>query len=184
VRLLGFGTVVALAVIVLHGYLWWRLVRGTTRPGRVRRWLTVLTVVLAVLLPIAATSGRRLPTAVAAPLDWIAYSWLGVALYAFLTLLVLEPVRLLIRLWGRRLPVGSGARRAPDERSDRSGSAADGTAPGRGVPVRSGARRVPDERSERTARRNRGTAPGRGAVRRTAMGRVPPVRLERTLRGF
>jgi hypothetical protein len=39
--LLGFGTVVLLAMLLLHGYLWFRLVRSTTRPGRLRRRLTV-----------------------------------------------------------------------------------------------------------------------------------------------
>ena len=107
VRLLGFGTVVLLSVVLLHSYLWWRLVRGTTRPGRVRRRLTLATVVLAVLLPLAVTVGRTLPTAVAAPLDWIAFSWLGIAFYLFLTLLVLEPVRWIGRRWTRR-PVADG----------------------------------------------------------------------------
>jgi predicted MPP superfamily phosphohydrolase len=102
VALLGFGTVVLLAVVLLHAYLWWRLVRGTTRPGRTRRSLTVLTVVLAVLLPLAVTLSRGLPLAAAAPLDWIAYTWLGVAFYAFLALLVLEVVRLALRPWTRR----------------------------------------------------------------------------------
>ena len=37
VGLLGFVTVVLLAMLLLHGYLWWRLVRSTTRPGRLRR---------------------------------------------------------------------------------------------------------------------------------------------------
>lgn len=35
-----------------HLYLWHRLVRATTRPGRIRRWLTALTVVLAALVPL------------------------------------------------------------------------------------------------------------------------------------
>jgi predicted MPP superfamily phosphohydrolase len=111
VALLGFGTVVLLAVVLLHAYLWWRLVRGTTRPGRTRRSLTVLTVVLAVLLPLAVTLSRGLPLAAAAPLDWIAYTWLGVAFYAFLALVVLEPVRWVLRRWTRRAP-GPGP--APD----------------------------------------------------------------------
>jgi uncharacterized protein len=102
IRLLGFGTVVLLAMTLLHGYLWFRLVRGTTAPGRVRRRLTLLTVVL-MLLPVLAISLRRtLPLDAATPLDWIAYSWLGIAFYAFLALLVLEPVRLAGRLLLRR----------------------------------------------------------------------------------
>jgi hypothetical protein len=95
--LLRFGTVVLLAMLVLHGYLWWRLVRGTTRPGPVRRALTALTVVLGLLPALAIGLRGTLPLGRAAPLDWAAYSWLGVAFSLFLCLVVLEPVRLLAR---------------------------------------------------------------------------------------
>src|SRR4051794_41770436 len=78
-------------MLVLHGYLWWRLVRGTTRPGRARRRLTLLTVVLTLLPFLAVTLRRTIPLHAAGPLDWVAYTWLGIAFYAFLTLLVLEP---------------------------------------------------------------------------------------------
>ncbi|MGY1855692.1 metallophosphoesterase [Modestobacter sp. SYSU DS0290] len=90
-------------MVLLHGYLWLRLVRGTTRPGRLRRRLTLLAVVLAVL-PVAAVLLRRspLPQAVATPLDWIGYTWLGLAFYAFLAVLATEPIRLVARLLSRR----------------------------------------------------------------------------------
>jgi uncharacterized protein len=94
IGLLGFGTVVLLAMLLLHGYLWFRLVRSTTLPGRTRRRLTLLTLVLMLLPVLAITLRRTLPLEAAAPLDWLAYSWLGIAFYAFLALLVLEPVRL------------------------------------------------------------------------------------------
>ena len=136
--LLGFGTVVLIAMLLLHSYLWARLVRSTTVPGRARRRLTVLVAVLAVLPVLALTLRGTLPRSAAAPLDWIAFSWLGLAFYLFLTLLALEPVRLVGRLWPHRATSGrveaSGARRAP--------RSLDGTAP-------------PDG----------GTAPGGGAVR-------------------
>jgi predicted MPP superfamily phosphohydrolase len=91
--------------LLLHSYLWWRMVRSTTLPGRTRRRLTLLLLVLA-LLPIAALFTRRsLPLEAAAPLDWVAYSWLGVAFYLFLSLLALEPVRLALRVWQRRRSV-------------------------------------------------------------------------------
>ncbi len=78
------------------------MVRATTPPGRLRRRLTILTVVLAAL-PLAADAlNRLLPEQVATPLEWVAYSWLGVALYLFLALLALEPVRLVTRLRQRR----------------------------------------------------------------------------------
>jgi predicted MPP superfamily phosphohydrolase len=113
VALVGLLGSVAVALLVLHGYLWWRLVCGTTRPGRVRRALTVVTGVLA-LLPAAAVLGRRsLPFAAQTPLDWAGYTWLGVAFYAFLATLALEPVRLL--LWLARRP-----RRVADAPADPS----------------------------------------------------------------
>src|SRR3712207_310116 len=106
-------------MLLLHGYLWFRLVRSTPRPGRLRRRLTLLTLLLALLPALAVSLRRTLPHEVATPLDWVAYSWLGIAFYAFLALLVLEPVRLTGRAWldrANREVVASGARRAP--RSD------------------------------------------------------------------
>jgi predicted MPP superfamily phosphohydrolase len=127
IRLLGFGTVVLVAMLVLHGYLWWRLVRGTTAPGPVRRGLTALACVLAVLPALAVGLRGGLPLDSAAPLDWVAYSWLGIAFYAFLALLALEPVRL-----GARLVSPSGARRVP-RRDDEAAPRDRGTAAGRGA---------------------------------------------------
>jgi predicted MPP superfamily phosphohydrolase len=130
VGLLGFGTVVLTAMLLLHGYLWWRLVRSTTRPGRARRRLTMLLALLGLLPALAVLLSRTIPLHAAAPLDWIAYSWLGVAFYLFLTLLALEPLRAL-----HRLVVPSGARRA--RRDDAAARPETGTAPGRGA-VRQG----------------------------------------------
>ena len=101
---------------LLHVYLWLRLVRATTEPGRWRRRLTLLIVLLAVL-PVAALFSRGvLPLGSATPLGWIGYSWLGIALYAVLALLLLEPVRLIGNALIRRSDstvVPSGARSAP-----------------------------------------------------------------------
>ncbi|WP_246078882.1 metallophosphoesterase [Modestobacter excelsi] len=94
-----FGAVVGLAMALLHGYLWWRLVRGTTRPGRTRRVLTAVTVVLAVLPTVAVVFRGQLPMAVATPLAWVAYSWLGLAFYLLLATMVTEPVRGALRLF-------------------------------------------------------------------------------------
>jgi hypothetical protein len=157
---------VLVALVLLHGYIWWRVVRSTTVPGRTRRRLTLLTVALA-LLPAAAVGLRRtLPPDAAAPLDWIAYTWLGLAFYLFLALLALEPVRLIARLAQRRREVTarqqpeletepeevvpSGARRAPSDADPDE--------------FASGARRAPG-RDDEAAPREPGTAIGRGAVR-------------------
>ena len=150
-------------MLLLHSYLWWRLVRSTTVPGRTRRRLTLLTAALALLPVLALLLRRTLPLEAAAPLDWVAYSWLGIAFYTFLALLALEPIRLVARLWSRvrrSQPIDvapSGARRAPrrgDEGAHRDG----GTALGDGA-VRQ------DGDVMAGAPHGRGTAPGRGAVR-------------------
>jgi predicted MPP superfamily phosphohydrolase len=159
IGLLVFGTVVLGAMLVLHGYLWFRLVRSTTYPGRTRRRLTMLTVVLALLPALAVGLRGTLPRDAATPLDWIAYTWLGIAFYLFLTLLALEPLRLALRPWTRRGSaeqredgfIPSGARRKTAEQEDRE------VAP-------SGARRVPRRRDE-AAQPDGGTARGRGAIR-------------------
>jgi predicted MPP superfamily phosphohydrolase len=101
IALIGFGAVVLLAMALLHGYLWWRLVRGTTCPGRRRRLLTLLTVVLA-LLPVAVIATRgRLPRPVETPLEWVGYTWLGLVFYLFLATLATEPIRVALRLFRR-----------------------------------------------------------------------------------
>ncbi|SEL27716.1 hypothetical protein SAMN04515665_110150 [Blastococcus sp. DSM 46786] len=170
---------------LLHAYLWFRLVRSTTGPGSLRRRLTALTVVLAVL-PVAALLSRGLlPIEAAAPLSWIGYSWLGIALYAVLALVVLEPVRLLGNaLIGRLVstPVLPSERRRPSRGLDAAAPPDGGTAPGRGAVrqdggvqsgadgevqtevVPSGGRRPP-RRDVAAALLESGTAPGGGAVR-------------------
>ena len=155
IRLLGFATVVLLAMLLLHGYLWFRLVRSTTRPGRARRRLTLLTFFLALLPALAVTLRRTLPIEAAAPLDWIAYCWLGVAFYAFLALLVLEPVRLAGNLLLRRRdreadPRGAHQRSAPagDDELMPSGARKSAAHEGDEGFMPSGARRVPRRHDE------------------------------------
>jgi predicted MPP superfamily phosphohydrolase len=101
IGLLGFGLTVLLVMVLLHGYLWWRLVRSTTRPGRVRRRLTVLLVVLAVLPVLVVLLRGRLSVGDGV-LDWVGYTWLGLAFYLFLATLATEPIRVVARLVQRR----------------------------------------------------------------------------------
>jgi uncharacterized protein len=135
IGLLGFATVILLAMLLLHGYLWFRFVRSTTRPGRLRRRLTRLTIVLALLPALAVMLRRTLAPDTAAPLDWIAYSWLGIAFYAFLAMLVLEPVRLIARLVPARGDDGfaPGEARRVGRRRNEPAPLAGGTAAGRGA---------------------------------------------------
>jgi predicted MPP superfamily phosphohydrolase len=131
IALLGFGTVVLVAMLLLHGYLWWRLVRSTTAPGQARRRLTALTAVLAVLPVLALTLRGTLSRSAAAPLDWVAYSWLGIAFYLFLALLALEPVRAIGNAVARRR---EGSASPPDRGEDDTAQPGDdGTAPDRGA---------------------------------------------------
>jgi len=114
-------------MLLLHGYLWWRVVRGTTRPGRLRRRLTVLTLVLAVLPTLAVVLRGELSLRASAPLDWVGYTWLGLAFYLFLAVLATEPIRLVVRLVQRRrrhqagsatVPVGAVTPAAEPARAD------------------------------------------------------------------
>ena len=175
-------------MLLLHGYLWWRLVRSTTPPGRTRRLLTLVLVVVAVL-PVGAVVLRRQDSLLSTVVQWVGFSWLGVAFYLFLTLLALEPVRLLLRRRSRGAArpttvaeddqvVASGARRAPrsDDAAARAGS---GTAP---EPewTRRGGRRLPDrDTGSGSAQQGDGSWPRcrpeddgvivRGVVRRTTV---------------
>lgn len=102
VGFLAFFAVVLVALAILHGYLWWRLVRSTTAPGsrgrRIGGWLVVVGFLASAS---AATVSRVLPRGVATVLAWPGYTWLGFAFYLFLFLVVAELLRPLLR---RRIP--------------------------------------------------------------------------------
>jgi uncharacterized protein len=98
-----FLGIVLVVVFGIHYYLWWRLVRSTTRPGRGRKigaWL----IVAADLVLIATLTLTRLDTR----LDWLAaigYIWLAVMFYLLVTLVVLEiPAAVAKRLADRKAP--------------------------------------------------------------------------------
>ena len=74
----------------LHYYLWRRLIRDTTQPGRVRRNLTWALLGLVVLLLSTFVGSRLLPHTLATALSWAGYLWLAVMFYLFVLLLVLE----------------------------------------------------------------------------------------------
>ncbi|MET9687822.1 metallophosphoesterase [Streptomyces sp. NPDC006514] len=97
---------VALAVcallVLVHRWLWIRLVRDTTAPGgRTRRIGTALAIGLPLLSVAALTTGRAgAPFWLQQTVAWPGYLWLAVLLYLTLTMLVAEPIR---ALWLRRL---------------------------------------------------------------------------------
>ncbi len=97
--------VIALLVVsaltgLMHRYIWARLVRAAAWPAP---WGTVLTVavfVLAVLIPVAFLAMRGLPRAVNGPLAWVAYIWMGFALYLFLLAVLGDAGRGIAALFG------------------------------------------------------------------------------------
>ncbi|MCX4469253.1 putative metallophosphoesterase [Micromonospora sp. MW-13] len=100
---LTFVGFAALVVGLLHFYLWKRLVKDTTGPGRWRRTGAVAALVLALLVP-ATMIGTR------AGLFWLAwpgYLWLAVMFYLLVALLVLEVPMLVARLVLRRRVVAA-----------------------------------------------------------------------------
>ncbi|MEV0412016.1 metallophosphoesterase [Streptomyces sp. NPDC050448] len=91
--------VVVLALLVLvHRWLWIRLVRDTTRPrGTARRVGTTLAFTLPLLSLAALTAGRAgAPFWLQQSVAWPGYMWLAVLLYLTLAMLVAEPVRALL----------------------------------------------------------------------------------------
>jgi predicted MPP superfamily phosphohydrolase len=97
-----FVVVLATVLGLVQLYLFKRLVKDTTRPGRARWALTVLLVVLAAVLVAALFLRRSVGATTLTWFAWPGYVWFALVAYLFLALLVLEPVRLLLRGWTRR----------------------------------------------------------------------------------
>ncbi|MET8525387.1 metallophosphoesterase [Micromonospora sp. NPDC005172] len=95
---LGFMGVLALVTGLIHLYLWKRLIRDTTTPGRWRRVGGIAALVLAVLVP-ATLVGTQ---AGFYWLAWPGYLWLAVMFYLLVMLVVLEVPMLVARLVLRR----------------------------------------------------------------------------------
>ncbi|KUI35321.1 metallophosphatase [Mycobacterium sp. IS-1496] len=97
-----FLLILAAILALIHLYVWKRLVKDTTRPGRARRILTAVLLGLFGLLFAALILPRVIGVRESAWFAWPGYLWFGLAAYLLLTLLVLEPVRLAFRGWVRR----------------------------------------------------------------------------------
>ena len=104
-----FLIVVGALVALMHLYLWKRLIKDTTAPGRIRWTLTAVLIVLMLLLIGALTLPRVIGLHASTWVAWPGYLWFAVVVYLFLTLLVLEPVRLALRGWVNRQPPESGS---------------------------------------------------------------------------
>ncbi|AQZ67983.1 FIG00761799: membrane protein [[Actinomadura] parvosata subsp. kistnae] len=88
---MGVIVVIFVALVLLvHGYLWHRLVRQTTRPGR---WRKALTWVLAGLLAVLVTTFVGTRMGLESWVAWPGYVWLAVMFYLVVILVVLEVPR-------------------------------------------------------------------------------------------
>jgi len=90
-------------------YLWKRLVKDTTRPGRTRKILTLLLIALTALLLATLILPRVIGPNHSAWFAWPGYVWFALIVYLALALLVLEPVRLMLRRWSKRRPTPSSS---------------------------------------------------------------------------
>ncbi|MFF4196019.1 metallophosphoesterase [Nonomuraea sp. NPDC001831] len=97
-------------VVVAHLYLWHRMVRSATRPGRVRKALTWGLVGL-VLLVVAAFAGTRME--LGNWLAWPGYLWVALMFYLVVFLLVLEAPRAVASMIIRRGERGAVAVEEP-----------------------------------------------------------------------
>lgn len=125
--MVGFFAVILAVLVLLHVYLWKRLVRDPLRPGRARRAGGLVVLLLGVLVP-ATLIGTR--TGRLGWLAWPGYVWIGLMFYLFVILLVLEVPRLVIALAGRArrrsaepVPVTAGATAPARVEADHSGAA-------------------------------------------------------------
>jgi predicted MPP superfamily phosphohydrolase len=99
----GFLVTILVVVVVVHYYLWRRLVRSATRPGsHVRRVLTWLLIALAVLLPVTLAGGRVLGMGFERVAAWPGYLWLAVMFYLLVFSLVMEIPRAVAVLLAKR----------------------------------------------------------------------------------
>jgi predicted MPP superfamily phosphohydrolase len=108
---LVFLGLVVVVTTVVHYYLWRRLVRDTTRPGRYRRIGTVAVIGLVVLLLAAMIGTRVLPHGASVVLAWPGYLWLAVMFYLLVGLAILEVPALVVRWRLRRHPETNESRR-------------------------------------------------------------------------
>ena len=99
-----FIVVLATILGLMHFYIWGRVIKNTTSPGRARWLLTTILLALAVLLFATLILPRVIGLTESAWFAWPGYVWFALAVYLFLTLLGLEPVRLALRGWVRRAP--------------------------------------------------------------------------------
>jgi uncharacterized protein len=97
-----FLLVVISVVVLIHLYLWKRLVRDTLPRGRARRIAGFGVLALGLLVPATFIGSRALPHDYQPLVAWPGYIWLALMFYLLVGFLILEPVRLALIPWLRR----------------------------------------------------------------------------------
>jgi hypothetical protein len=105
---------IGVLVMLIHLYLWKRLVRDTTRPGRARRVGGFAVAGLGVLVFGAVIGSRFVGPAAARWFAWPGFVWFALMVYMFLFLAVLEVPRLALRRWVRGAPLAATATETRD----------------------------------------------------------------------
>src|SRR5436190_2490569 len=108
-----FIALVGMLVVLMHLYLWQRLVRDPLRPGRARRICGFVLAGLAVLFFGTLVGSRVVGPAVAQWFAWPGFLWFALMFYLFLFLVLLELPRLALRRWARRGPLVASATTDP-----------------------------------------------------------------------
>ena len=102
-RVLSFAVFVAVSVAILglmHGYLWFRLVRDPGLPDPWRRLATIALVVLALAVPAGMFAVRLGSGWVARLVPVLAFAWLGTAFLLFCAVAALDLARLAAEAMG------------------------------------------------------------------------------------
>lgn len=94
-RLLVFLSVVGTITTLLHSYAWLRMVGDPAWGPAITTAATVVTVLLALLIPTAMLTSRTAPRGIAVPLGWLAFTWLGALFYLDVVLLAIDLSRAL-----------------------------------------------------------------------------------------
>lgn len=98
-----FIIIILCAVLGLaHLYVWKRLIKDTTGPGVARAVLTAAFLAMAAVLVMALLVPRLTGLDESAWFAWPGYLWFALIGYLLLTLLLVEPIRLVLRRWVRR----------------------------------------------------------------------------------
>jgi predicted MPP superfamily phosphohydrolase len=100
-RLLTFVGIISTIMLLVHRYVWARVVRDPAWPAPWAGMMTVGIFFLAALIPVAFLTMRWAPRAIGAPVSWVAYTWLGFVFYLFLLTALSDFARGAVGLLGR-----------------------------------------------------------------------------------